>query len=50
MEHGSAEELVAALEIAVDYLQSGNHHDRGCHCDKCSWIREARRFLHHPHY
>ena len=50
MEHGSAEELVAALETAVDYVQSRNRHDRSCHCDKCSWLREARRFLHHPHH
>ena len=48
-EHGSAEELVAALQIAVEYLQAKTQHERGCHCDNCSWLREARRFFHnHP--
>jgi len=45
-EHGPIEDLVAALQTAVDYLQSRNHHDRGCRCDNCNWLREARRFLH----
>jgi len=46
---GSATELVAALEAAVEYLQTRIRHDRGCHCDNCSWLREARRFLHNRH-
>ena len=43
---GGAEEL---LEMTVEYLQTRIRHDRGCHCDNCSWLREARRFLHNRH-
>ena len=39
------DELVAALQSAVTFLQSGNDHSRGCDCDTCSWLREARAIL-----
>ncbi len=46
---GSVEELVAALQAAVSYLEAKSHYDKGCHCGNCSWLREARRFLHNRH-
>lgn len=42
----SVEELVYALQTAVRYLQGKSGHVRGCDCDSCSWMREARQFLH----
>ncbi len=41
-------ELIAALKTAADYLQSNysENHERGCTCETCLWLRQARRFLH----
>ncbi len=41
-------ELLNALSTAADYLQVtySEDHDRGCDCETCSWLRQARRFLH----
>ncbi len=38
-------DLVAALDAAVLYLQATAPHKRGCDCDTCDWLRDARRFL-----
>lgn len=41
-------ELIAALRTAADYLQANysEDHERGCTCETCLWLRQARRFLH----
>lgn len=41
-------ELIAALRTAADYLQANysENHERGCTCETCLWLRQARRFLH----
>lgn len=45
----SLDELIDALDTAVEYLQSpsreGNPHARHCDCDTCTWLHEARSFL-----
>ncbi len=42
-------ELIGALDAAVAYLHSPKRyespHERGCHCDTCEWLREAKSFL-----
>ncbi len=43
---GTVDELVAALQTAVQYLQANPRHSKGCQCHNCSWLREARQFLH----
>lgn len=44
-------ELMNALTTAADYLQAtySEGHERGCHCETCSWLRQVRRFLHSRH-
>ncbi|MDH3338002.1 MAG: hypothetical protein OER22_11675 [Gammaproteobacteria bacterium] len=43
---GSVEQLVEALQTAEDYLRTTTTHSRSCDCETCSWLREARHFLH----
>lgn len=43
---GTVDELVAALQTAVQYFQAKPRHDGTCDCDECCWLREARQFLH----
>ncbi len=43
---GTVDKMIAALQSAVYYLQAKAHHGRGCQCHNCSWLREARQFLH----
>ena len=43
---GTVEELVDALQTAVHYLRGRHDHPRGCDCEDCHWLREARQFLH----
>ena len=43
---GNVDELVTALQAAVQYLQAKSQHSKRCNCRNCSWLREARQFLH----
>ncbi len=43
-------QLLAALDTAVNYLHARRRddeeiHGRGCPCDACEWLREAKSFL-----
>ena len=46
MDTASCDELILALEAAVQYLQSTAAHKKRCGCDTCAWLRKARQFLH----
>ncbi|MCJ7589840.1 MAG: hypothetical protein MUO51_00640 [Woeseiaceae bacterium] len=41
-------DLMNALRKAATYLQAtySENHERGCSCETCLWLRQARRFLH----
>ncbi len=45
-------DLINALTTAASYLQAthSENHEKGCNCDTCLWLRQARRFLHSQHY
>jgi hypothetical protein len=38
--------LMTALKSGVQYVESKNQHPRQCHCRACTWLHEARHFLH----
>jgi len=42
----SLNDLIRALQSAVEYLQVKEHQKRPCKCRTCSWLHEARHFLH----
>ena len=39
------DELIDATETAVTYVADRHHHERGCQCHPCRWLRETRQFL-----
>ena len=43
---GSVEQLVDALQTAEEYLRTRTSHSRSCDCETCTWLHEARHFLH----
>jgi hypothetical protein len=52
---GPLQEIIAALDAAIRYLHSSQcddgSHDRGCSCETCAWLLEAKSFLRlHRHH
>lgn len=43
---GGVDELIVALQTAVEFVQVRTNHDKRCRCDSCRWLLEARQFLH----
>ena len=44
LDDATVEQLVEALEAAVDYLRATHRHKKTCYCKTCRWLREARHF------
>ena len=44
LDDATLEQLVDALETAVDYLRATHRHQKTCYCKTCRWLREARHF------
>jgi hypothetical protein len=45
IEDAKLDELIAALQAAVDYLSQVASHEPEYHCEDHSWLKEARSFL-----